>query len=99
MPFTPPSPDSPLAVALAIMERARREELERAPRPVDVFRLRRRLGMTQRVFAHRFGFPLATLRHWERGERKPSGASLMLLNVIKRNPLAVIRALGTREPY
>lgn len=36
--------------------------------PVDVAELRR-LGMTQQQFAARFGFSVATLRHWERGDR------------------------------
>ncbi|NBX06423.1 MAG: transcriptional regulator, partial [Betaproteobacteria bacterium] len=30
---------------------------------------------------------------WERGDRAPSGASLVLLNVIDRNPGAVLEAL------
>lgn len=63
------------------------------PRDVDVRALRERLGMTQNLFAARFGFPLATLKHWEYGRRKPSGASLALLNVIERNPRAVLQAL------
>jgi hypothetical protein len=36
-----------------------------------------------------------TLRHWERGDRKPRGAALVLLHVIARDPRAVIRALGS----
>jgi len=63
------------------------------PREVDVRELRERLGMTQNLFAARFGFPLATLRHWESRRRKPSGPSLTLLNVIARNPRAVLQAL------
>jgi predicted NUDIX family NTP pyrophosphohydrolase len=49
--------------------------------------------MTQSLFAARFGFPLATLRHWEYGRRKPTGASLTLLNVIAHNPRVVMQAL------
>ena len=52
-----------------------------------------KIGMTQEQFAARFGFSVATLRHWERGDRSPSGASLVLLNVIDRNPKAVLEAL------
>jgi putative transcriptional regulator len=63
------------------------------PRDIDVVALRHRLGMSQNLFAARFGFPLATLRHWEYGRRKPSGASLALLNVINANPGVVLRAL------
>ncbi|MDP1535173.1 MAG: helix-turn-helix domain-containing protein [Rubrivivax sp.] len=29
--------------------------------------------MTQEQFAARFGFSVATLRHWERGDRSPHG--------------------------
>ena len=63
------------------------------PRPVDVRALRAKVGMTQEQFAARFGFSTATLRHWERGDRKPNGSALVLLNVIERNPAAVIEAL------
>ena len=61
---------------------------------VDVAGLRRRLGLTQDQFATRFGFSVATLRHWERGDRKPRGAALVLLHVIDRNPKAVLDALS-----
>ena len=64
------------------------------PRPVDVKALRARVGMTQEQFAARFGFSAATLRHWERGDRTPRGPALVLLNVIERNPGAVIAALA-----
>lgn len=63
------------------------------PHAVDVSTLRERLHLTQEQFAARFGFSVATLRHWERGDRSPSGASLVLLNVIDRNPNAVLQAL------
>ena len=64
------------------------------PKTVDVSALRQRMGMTQEQFAARFGFSVATLRHWERGDRVPQGAALVLLNVIKRAPDAVTAALG-----
>jgi putative transcriptional regulator len=64
------------------------------PEAVDVSALRQRMGMTQEQFAARFGFSVATLRHWERGDRSPHGASLVLLNVIKRAPDAVQAALN-----
>lgn len=64
------------------------------PEAVDVSALRQRMGMTQEQFAARFGFSVATLRHWERGDRSPHGASLVLLNVIKRAPDAVQAALS-----
>lgn len=64
------------------------------PEEVNVSELRRHMGMTQEQFAARFGFSVATLRHWERGDRTPQGASLVLLNVIKRAPDAVTSALS-----
>ena len=62
----------------------------------DVRAVRQQLGMTKGAFSARFGFSLAALRHWERGERRPSGAALTLLHLIARQPVAVLRAL--REP-
>lgn len=64
------------------------------PETVDVSALRLHMGMTQEQFAARFGFSVATLRHWERGDRTPQGAALVLLNVIKRAPDAVRAALS-----
>lgn len=63
------------------------------PEAVDVSELRHCMGMTQEQFAARFGFSVSTLRHWERGDRSPQGAALVLLNLIKRAPNAVTAAL------
>ena len=51
------------------------------------------MRLTQERFARKFGFPVATLRHWEHGTRKPHGAALVLLNVIEHNPIFVLRTL------
>ena len=69
---------------------------KRGPSPIDVFALRTQMNLSQKQFAKRFGFSVGALRHWERGERKPRGPALALLNVIKRNPRAVLVAL--RQP-
>jgi DNA-binding XRE family transcriptional regulator len=63
------------------------------PKEFDVRALRRRMNMTQKQFCRRFGFCLATLRHWERGDRKPNGTALILLNVVRHNPRAVVAAV------
>jgi len=60
---------------------------------IDVRALRERLRITQRQFAGWFGFPVATLRHWERGNRTPAGTALVLLHVIRENPRAVLQAV------
>ena len=64
------------------------------PVAVDVATVRGRLGFTQAQFAARFGVSVATLRHWERGDRKPQGPALVLLNLIDRDPAGVLRALS-----
>ena len=61
--------------------------------PVDVVAIRKRMRLKQQSFAAIFGVSLATLRHWERGDRKPTGPALVLLKVIDRNPRAVLAAL------
>lgn len=66
------------------------------PAKVDVKAVRRRTGLTQEQFAAKFAISLGTLRHWERGDRVPRGTALVLLNVIAREPKAVMRALDAR---
>ena len=63
------------------------------PGHVDVAVVREQLGLTQTQFAATFGFSVATLRHWEQGDRQPHGPARVLLNVIAREPQAVMRAL------
>ena len=50
-------------------------------------------GAAQEQFAARFGFSVATLRHWERGDRQPHGSALVLLNLIDRAPETVMQTL------
>lgn len=63
--------------------------------PLDVKEIRKKVGMTQAEFASTFGISLGTLRHWERGDRTPRGPSLVLLNVVSKEPEAVLRALSS----
>ena len=51
------------------------------------------MRLTQREFAGWFGFPVATLKHWERGSRQPTGSALVLLSVIHENPRVVLKAV------
>jgi putative transcriptional regulator len=67
------------------------------PQSVDVKRVRGRTGLTQSDFAATFGIGLGTLRHWEQGDRTPRGATLVLLNIIERDPTAVLKALRVRQ--
>ena len=61
--------------------------------PTDVKAIRAKVNMSQSEFASALGISVATLRHWERGDRKPHGAALALLNAVDRKPNAVIQAL------
>lgn len=61
---------------------------------VDVKVRRTNMGMSQTRFASTFGISLSTLRHWERGGRAQRGPALVLLNVVAKEPKAVLRALA-----
>ena len=60
---------------------------------LDCRALRKRLGLSQRQFAHRFNFPVSTLRQWEQRKRHPSGAAIALLHVIAYHPAVATRAV------
>ncbi|MCP4168067.1 MAG: helix-turn-helix domain-containing protein [Chloroflexi bacterium] len=62
--------------------------------PPDVKAIREKLGMTQAELAATFGISLGTLRHWERGDRRPRGPALVLLSVMAYEPESVLRALS-----
>lgn len=63
---------------------------------VDIKNIRSKVGMTQTEFASAFGISVSTLRHWERGDRNPAGPAVVLLNVMEKEPGAVLRALSYR---
>ena len=47
---------------------------------------RKQLGLSQSAFAELIKTPVATLRDWEQGRFKPSGAVLCLLKIINNHP-------------
>ena len=61
--------------------------------PFEIKSIRAKYGMSQDKFASTFGFNVGSLRHWERGARKPNISALVLLNVVKHEPMAVVKAL------
>ncbi len=63
--------------------------------PIDVKNIRAKMGMNQNEFASAFGISISTLRHWERGDRSPQGPALVLLNVVAKEPHAVLKALAS----
>ncbi|MDZ7765089.1 MAG: NadS family protein [Melioribacteraceae bacterium] len=63
------------------------------PRHIDVKRTREKIGMSQTNFAASMGISVATLRHWERGDRYPQGPALVLLNLVAKEPETVFKIL------
>ena len=64
------------------------------PEAIDVKAIRQKTGMSQQRFCATFGVSLGTLRHWEQGLRSPRGPARVLLQVVDRNPSAVIQAIS-----
>lgn len=64
---------------------------------LNVQQIRRKLRLTQEEFARRFGFDLADVCAWERGER-PNPAARSLLLVIDRRPDVVDHVLKAGGP-
>ncbi len=60
---------------------------------IDVRSVRQKLGLSQALFAERFGFAPATVRNWEQGRTQPDGPARVLLAVIAHHPEAVEDAL------
>ena len=66
------------------------------PEEVNVKQVREKTGLTQNQFASTFGISLGTLRHWERGDRKPQGPALVLLNAANNAPDELLNILTGR---
>ena len=56
-------------------------------------RVRKRLGLTQLEFARRINVPQETIRNWEQGKRRPTGAARTLLKVLDKAPETALRVL------
>jgi putative transcriptional regulator len=63
------------------------------PPAYDVGKIRRRMKLSQRQFASRYGFSVDSIQNWEQGRRVPDGPARTLLAVIAHDPKAVERAL------
>ena len=55
--------------------------------------IRKRLGMTQRVFADAIHVPVATLRNWEQGRTLMDPSARALMTILAAEPKAALRAL------
>lgn len=66
-------------------------------RPREIVALRKRLALSQSVFARVLNVPKVTEISWERGRRKPTGAALRLLDLVRRNPRIVDEIFADRD--
>jgi putative transcriptional regulator len=60
----------------------------------DVRAIRRKLNMSQQVFAQTYRIPLPTLKNWEQGRRHPDAPAAAYLLAISRLPAEVGAALA-----
>lgn len=58
--------------------------------PAQVRAIRKKLNVSQPVFAAMMNIPSITAASWERGRRKPTGAALRLLDIAKRHPEVLV---------
>jgi len=64
------------------------------PSHTDAREARHKLGLSQREFAAVIGTGVGTVRKWELGTRRPSGAARTLIEIIKAEPKAVRRVIA-----
>ena len=58
----------------------------------EVANARAKLGLSQNRFAALLGISASTLKNWEQGRRRPTGAAKVLLKVARRHPKIVLEA-------
>ena len=59
-------------------------------KPEEVKAIREREHVSQAVFANYLNVTSSLISKWERGEKRPSGASLKLLSLVEKKGLAVV---------
>jgi putative transcriptional regulator len=58
--------------------------------PAQIKKLRAKEKVSQSVFAKFLNTTLSTVRQWERGEKRPRGTSLKLLNLVQSKGLSAL---------
>ena len=58
--------------------------------PNDIKALRESLNVSQSVFAVLLNTSISTVQKWEIGDKRPSGPSLKLLNIVKRHGMSAL---------
>lgn len=59
-------------------------------KPKEIKAIREREQVSQSVFAAYLNVTSSLVSQWERGEKRPSGASLKLLSLVEKNGLAAV---------
>ena len=59
-------------------------------KPRQIKAIREREHVSQTVFANYLNVTSSLVSKWERGEKRPSGASLKLLSLVEKNGLASV---------
>jgi putative transcriptional regulator len=59
--------------------------------PAEIVKVREQVGVSQAVLAGYLNVAVNTVSQWERGERRPTGAALKLLHVVKTKGLDAVR--------
>ena len=62
----------------------------RSLKPHEIKAIREREHVSQTVFATYLNVTSSLVSKWERGEKRPSGASLKLLSLVAKNGLAAV---------
>jgi putative transcriptional regulator len=57
----------------------------------DVVRIRRKLNVSQAVFAYLLNASASTIKKWETGIKEPGGANCRLLQIIESNGVEILQ--------
>ncbi|MDF1654038.1 MAG: NadS family protein [Coxiellaceae bacterium] len=61
--------------------------------PLDVKKIREKMGLSQTQFSKLIRVSIKTLQNWEQGRRHPQGPALALLTILKKDPEHAFKAL------
>ena len=64
------------------------------PESVNVKAIREKMGLSQSLFANRFGLSVYALRNWEQGKRQPDPTARAYLTIIEKAPDLVAKVLA-----
>lgn len=62
--------------------------------PAQIVKMREDRKLSRPLFAQVLNVPPVTVRKWESGERKPSGAALRLLEIMQLQPETLLKLSG-----